>query len=77
MESTTDELKEEMKRSRALLRTLRDELRVRIHLLGRELDDLWRRRGALWRRRGEARGRGSTWAALRDLVAGRPSAPPG
>jgi hypothetical protein len=50
MESTTDQLKNELKRSRALLVTLRDELRVRLHLLRRELDDLLRRRGELGRR---------------------------
>lgn len=41
MSQTTAELKEELKKSLALLQTLRDEVRVKVHLAGMEIKDEW------------------------------------
>jgi len=41
MNHTTKDLKGELERSAALLRTLRDEVRVQIHLSGMEAKDAW------------------------------------
>lgn len=41
MSKTTAELRSELKRSLALLQTLRDEVRVRLHLGSRDLKDEW------------------------------------
>jgi predicted nucleic acid-binding Zn-ribbon protein len=41
MSDTTDELKKELKKSVALLRTLRDEVRVRLHLGGMDVKEQW------------------------------------
>jgi hypothetical protein len=42
MRETTKELKAELDKSVALLRTLRDELRVKAHLAGMSAKDQWR-----------------------------------
>lgn len=42
MSQTTDELKTELKRSLDVLATMRDEVRVRVHLAGMEVKDQWR-----------------------------------
>jgi hypothetical protein len=39
MSETTDQLKKEIERSRDLLRTLRDELKVKLHLAGMDAKD--------------------------------------
>jgi hypothetical protein len=41
MNQTTKDLKAELEKSAALLRTLRDEVRVQIHLSGMEAKDAW------------------------------------
>jgi hypothetical protein len=43
MTRTTTELKQEMEKSLALMRTLRDEIRVTVHLAGMEAKDEWRK----------------------------------
>ena len=43
MNETTTELKQEMKKSRALLYTLRDEIRVKLHLAGMDAKDQWKK----------------------------------
>ncbi len=42
MRDTTKELKAELEKSVALLRTLRDEIRVKAHLAGMNAKDQWR-----------------------------------
>jgi hypothetical protein len=42
MSETTKELKAELEKSVALLRTLRDEAKVKLHLAGMEAKDQWR-----------------------------------
>ncbi len=42
MRDTTKELKAELEKSVALLRTLRDEIRVKAHLAGMSAKDQWR-----------------------------------
>jgi transposase len=42
MRDTTKELKAELDKSVALLRTLRDEIRVKAHLAGMNAKDQWR-----------------------------------
>jgi hypothetical protein len=41
MSQTTDDLKAEFKKSVALLQTLRDEVRLKIHLAGLDAKDRW------------------------------------
>ena len=41
MSDTTNELKNELKKSLSQLQTLRDEVRVRLHLASMELKDQW------------------------------------
>jgi hypothetical protein len=41
MSDTTDELKNELKKSLSQLQTLRDEVKVRLHLASMELKDQW------------------------------------
>jgi hypothetical protein len=41
MSQTTDDLKEELKKSLVLLRTIRDEVRVKLHLAGMEAKEAW------------------------------------
>ena len=41
MSQTTDEMKADLQKSLESLQTLRDEIRVRIHLAGMEVKDLW------------------------------------
>ncbi|HMI82978.1 MAG TPA: hypothetical protein VK550_02735 [Polyangiaceae bacterium] len=41
MSDTTDELKNEVKKGLSRLQTLRDEVRVRLHLASMELKDQW------------------------------------
>lgn len=41
MSKTTDELKHEVTKSLDLLKTLRDEVRVRLHLGGMDIKDEW------------------------------------
>jgi hypothetical protein len=41
MSQATDDLKAELKKSVALLGTIRDEVRVKIHLAGMEAKDQW------------------------------------
>jgi hypothetical protein len=41
MSPTTNELKEELKKNLTRLQTLRDEVRVRLHLAGLELKEQW------------------------------------
>ena len=41
MSQTTEELKNELRKSLSLLRTLRDEVRVSLHLAGMEAKDQW------------------------------------
>ena len=41
MSHTTDDLKTELKKSLELLATLRDEVRVKVHLAGMEAKDQW------------------------------------
>jgi predicted nucleic acid-binding Zn-ribbon protein len=41
MSHTSTELKDELKKSLALLQTLRDEVRVKLHLAGMDLKDEW------------------------------------
>jgi len=43
MSDTTNELKNEFKKSLSYLQTLRDEVRVRLHLANMELKDQWNR----------------------------------
>jgi hypothetical protein len=43
MSQTTEELKTELHKSVALLRTLRDEVRVSLHLAGLDARDQWAR----------------------------------
>lgn len=43
MSQTTKELKYEIQKSLDLMRTLRDELRVKLHLAGMEAKDEWRK----------------------------------
>lgn len=43
MNRTTTELKEEMQRSLALMRTLGDEIRVKLHLAGMDAKEEWRK----------------------------------
>jgi hypothetical protein len=42
MSQTTDELKAELAKSVALLKTLRDEVKVTLHLAGMDAKDRWR-----------------------------------
>ena len=41
MKQTTTELKEEIQKSLGLMRTLRDEVRVKLHLAGMDVKDEW------------------------------------
>ena len=41
MSQTTDEMKADLQKNLESLQTLRDEIRVRIHLAGMEVKDLW------------------------------------
>jgi len=41
MSKTTDELKAEFQKSLSMLSTLRDEVRVQLHLAGQEAKDRW------------------------------------
>jgi hypothetical protein len=43
MDSATQDLKRELEKSARLLQTLRDEVRVQLHLGGLEVKDEWRR----------------------------------
>jgi len=43
MSDTTIGLKEELKKNLTRLQTLRDEVRVRLHLAGMELKDQWKK----------------------------------
>ena len=43
MSRTTTELKHEMQKSLALMRTLRDEVRVQVHLAGMDAKEEWRK----------------------------------
>ncbi len=43
MSQTTKELKNEVKRSISLLYTLRDEVKVKLHLAGMDAKDEWRK----------------------------------
>jgi hypothetical protein len=43
MNQTTKDLKAELEKSAATLRTLRDEVRVQIHLGGLDVKDAWRK----------------------------------
>jgi hypothetical protein len=43
MSQATDDLKEELKKSLALLRTIRDEVRVKLHLAGMEAKEAWKK----------------------------------
>ncbi|MGD0526290.1 MAG: hypothetical protein ABSE49_14155 [Polyangiaceae bacterium] len=43
MNQTAQNLKAELEKSAALLRTVRDEVRVRIHLSGMEAKDAWQK----------------------------------
>ncbi len=43
MDKTTTELKKEIEKSLGLMRTLRDEVRVKLHLAGMEAKDEWSR----------------------------------
>jgi hypothetical protein len=43
MSRTTTDLKQEMEKSLALMRTLRDEIRVTVHLAGMTAKDEWRK----------------------------------
>jgi len=43
MSDTTNELKSELKKSLSDLQTLRDEVRVRLHLASMDLKDQWNR----------------------------------
>lgn len=43
MNHTTKELKSELEKSAALLRTLGDEVRVQMHLSGMDAKDAWRK----------------------------------
>lgn len=41
MSQTTDDMKADLQKNLESLQTLRDEIRVRIHLAGMEVKDLW------------------------------------
>ena len=43
MDKTTTELKKEIEKSLGLMRTLRDEVRVKLHLAGMQAKDEWNR----------------------------------
>ena len=43
MSTTTTELKHEIQKSLGLLRTLRDEVRVKVHLAGMDAKDEWQK----------------------------------
>jgi hypothetical protein len=43
MSQTTDDLKAELKKSVTLLQTLRDEVRVKLHLAGLEAKEGWKK----------------------------------
>jgi len=43
MSQTTKDLKAELEKSAELLRTLRDEVRVQLHLSGMDAKDAWRK----------------------------------
>lgn len=43
MNQTTTELKNDQKKSLALLQTLRDEIRVKLHLAGMDAKDQWKK----------------------------------
>jgi hypothetical protein len=43
MSHTAHELKQEIRKSLTLLRTLRDEVRVKLHLAGMDAKDEWRK----------------------------------
>jgi len=43
MSNTTNELKNELKKSLGLMRTLRDEVRVKLHLGGMDIKEQWKK----------------------------------
>lgn len=43
MSQTTEELKKEIQKTLGLMRSLRDEVRVQVHLAGLEVKDEWQR----------------------------------